>query len=415
MKKILSILLCAVMLLTLTACKKKEEANNTEGTTVPKTETTNSVSTPEPTAPAQPSAPTDATEPTVNDAPVQQLPMVSVALPIESEDYTAQDGATLLSCSNQYMILTMTDQEVAERITIDFLSRIDNADSTKNSLLSAASSAYTGSADWRPYQYIVKYTPKRLDSGVFSLLSCQITYTGGQVDKLYNSVNYNMVTGHALSLNNILCDGDHIESLIRLCVESLNTQKEEYFLYDDFADTVEMCFTSGINDAWYFSPEGLCFFFAPRELAPNSTGVVVAQIPYEKLTGILRDDYFPAERASAPGGVLLEVFTSESILDYTQIAEYLFETGENKLILYTDRSVYDICIDVGTFVAGSRFQEEYTLFAASSLTPGDAIVTDIQISDNACLQIRYRSGDSEIIDYVIRDPDTNQIRLISAA
>lgn len=393
MRKLVCILLCICLAFGISACSRpaqNETPASTAATTLP-ADTTGTAA----------GAPTE-------DIPVAQEPMVSVSMPIQSETFSAEDGTDILTYNYQYMVLPFSDTEVAESITLEFLNRVDETTADKDALLAAAKDAYgKSSANWTPYQYTVEYTPKRIDSGVLSLLGCDARFTGAHMEKIYRSVNYSMVTGRTLSLYNILNDKSDSDKVCALAIEVLSQQASELYLFDDYEATVKHHFSAGINDAWYFSPDGLCFFFSPYDIAPYSSGVVVAEIPYEKLAGILKDAYFPAERATAAGDIFLLPFTTENHDKFTKFSELTLHTGADKFLLYTDKAAYDITIENGTFSDGGVFQKEYAVFALSSLTPGDAITVEANLSGNACLHLQYRSGDRAVHKYITADAEGN--------
>lgn len=392
MKKLLCILLCICLLFGISACTKPAVNNppaSTAATTLPANTT---------------DIPVDAPE---ADAPVEQQPMVSVSMPMQTDLSLADDGTTLLKYNYQYMVLALADPDVADSITLEFLNRVDQTVADRDALLLTATDAYEkSSANWEPYQYTVEYIPQRIDSGVLSLLGCDARFTGAHMEKIYSSVNYSMITGRNLSLYNILNNKSDSDKVCSLAIEALSLQASELNLFEGYEATVKQHFASGINDAWYFSPKGLCFFFSPYDIAPYSSGVVVAEIPYEKLTGILKDEYFPPERATVPGEIQLLPFSAENQEKFTKFSELTLEKDADKFLLYTDKSAYDITIEYGTLSDSNLFHREYTCFALSGLTPGDAITVEANLANDACLHLRYHSGDTVVDKYITADGDS---------
>ncbi len=392
MKKIICVLLCICLLSGISACGRHNENDtpvSTAGTTSPE-------------ASSHVQAGVDL------DVPVAQQPMVSVSLPMQTDLSLAEDGGILLQYHHQYMALTLADPEVADAITLEFLNRIDETAAAKDSLLAAAEQAYAATyKNWNPHQYIVEYIPQRIDNGVLSLLGCDARFSGAHIEKIYTSVNYSMVTGRTLSLYNILNNRSDTNKLCTLVNEVLSARASELYLFEDYETTVKQHFSSGINDAWYFSPEGLCFFFSPYDIAPYSSGVVVAEIPYEKLTGLLKDEYFPPERATTPGEIAILPFSAENQAQFSKFSELTLEADADKFLLYTDKSAYDITIEYGTLSSSDLFHREYTCFALSGLTPGDAVTVEAKLTSNACLHLKYRSGDEIIDKYITADGSGN--------
>lgn len=401
MKKVLALLCCIMLFISFIGCSKQTESTEqtADASAAVPTETTN-----KPTAPAETTAQNLETN-------IITQPIVSVALPMQSETFTDENGNVLLNYSAPYIVLSMSEQEIADRITLEFLNRIDETANKRVEIIDSAKSAVKTEGNWRPYQYTVVYEPKRVDNGVVSLLGCEASYLGAHIDKIYNSVNYNMTTGHNLSLLNIIADDTKINDLCQLVINTLSDKKEQLSLYEDFESTVKDHFDSGINDAWFFSASGLCFFFSPYDIAPYSSGVVVAEIPYANLLGIIKDDYFPEEQANTPGLISAKNHKKDLQNDFTRFTELSINEGGSEFLLYTDDSVNDIQIIVGNKFGNSLTTEQYTVFAQSSLTKGDAILVSADFTLNQSIKIKYRSGEQTIESNIVWDESTGKISI----
>ena len=397
MKKLLCIFSSLLILITLSACGPKTSQLSTV-TTAPDvtTQTTCNSNDIETTAP-------------IEDLPIVPQPMVSVVMPMQNEVYETEDGNILLNYNTQYMILPISEQEIADKITIEFLNRIEETAATKDSILASAKNAYANANNWIPYQYTVTYSPKRIDTGVLSLLGCDVSYLGAHIDKIYHSVNYSMTTGHNLSLPNIITSNSHIETLCNLVIDTLSKSEDQFSLHDDYRETVNQYFNDGINDAWFFSAKGLCFFFSPYDIAPYSAGVVIAEIPYQVLTGILKDEYFPAEQANAPGTIMIKEYTQENLESFSMVSELNLTDNHNKFLFCTDKAIHDIVISVGSVATSGMFIEECSIYALSNLTVNDAIEVFADLSGTNALQISYYSGDKHYNETVILNNDTGLI------
>ena len=105
-----------------------------------------------------------------NDEPTgAALPMVTVSVPVTSEDFIADDGTVIFRVVSQNMHLVMQDPDVADRIIVDFLNRIDHFASMHEEILQQAQGAYQPSDLWTPYLCSITYAPQRIDQGVLSL------------------------------------------------------------------------------------------------------------------------------------------------------------------------------------------------------------------------------------------------------
>ena len=394
MRKILIMILAICLLLSLAGCTTP--ANKTQGST-------SSSTSAEPTA-------EDTTVASDADASVEQMPMVSVAVPVITQTEEAHDGTVIFNYTFQNISLIVPDPEVADKVIVDFLNRIDQTSSNAEAIRSAAQNNYTTGASWNPYLCQITYDPMRVDYGVLSMFGSYASYSGTpHPETSYVSANYDLVTGELLSLDDILTEDASADTLYQSVVDALTLLKEENYLYEGFEETVNDRFSKGLahDDAWYFSQDGLCFYFSPYEIAPYSSGVIIAEVPYDQLTGILNDAYFPAERETAAGSVDVEIFDENDLEKFTQFAEIVLAEGSDKILLHTDKSVYDIRIETGSWSSdGSTFTPEHTVFAAYSLTPGDAIMVESQFKDTLpTLRLCYTTNGKTVWCYISLSDD----------
>lgn len=319
-----------------------------------------------------------------------KLPMVAVSLPATTESASGNDGTTLFRYTYQNISLVHPYPEVADKIIIDFLNRTDKADNTARGILTSAEAAYTGSANWIPYLYHIAYDAKRIDQSILSLSGICVQYSGAShAEQTCINANYNMITGDVLTLRDILTDGK--SNLPQLVIDTLRKIQKEKRLYDGFEDTVNQRFNRDLtnDEEWYFSNDGLCFPFAPYELAPYSSGVIVAEIPYSSLLGILKDAYFPGELDCYNGTLTSEVFDPTNTSRFSRIAEVILQPGGEMLVLHTDETVDHVCIRLA---GNEKADIPYIVFAAQQLTPEDAIVLELPKENPPVITVYYRSG-----------------------
>ena len=48
-----------------------------------------------------------------------------------------------------------------------------------------------------------------------------------------------------------------------------------------------------LTDNFFFNTDGLAFSYDPFEIGTESEGIIVLTIPYEKLVGIVKEEYLP--------------------------------------------------------------------------------------------------------------------------
>ena len=374
MKKIFSLLLIICLLVVAVGCKKDKQAavNN-----IPETEAT------EPTAETQ-------GEPVTLSAAY-----AAVSLPIETKEITADDGTVIFTRSHQAMRLTLSGQVTADLIITDFMSRVDNITATADTIEETAKAAYPYAHNWIPYSTKLRYTPTRIDASVLSLYGTNITFTGGShPDYTCLSANYSLISGDPLTLGSILTHEDKTEALQKLLIAKLDEQAEEKFLQQEYQTVINDRFSGdeSFDEKWYFSENGLCFYFAPYEIAPYSSGVIVAEIPYSELVGIIADEYFPPEVNIANGNATVVPFSVETAQNYAQISEFVMDPEGDRFFIEADSCIQNISIAILVEDPGGVSTE--TLYKAFYLNPGDAIMVQTKNADD--LVINYKQGDDMI-------------------
>lgn len=346
---------------------------------------------------------TQATSPT-NTQP-QQLPMISVSLPVVTQDYTSDDGTVIYKHTSQNINLIVPDPEVADKVILDFLNRTD-LQATVDSVYASAK-ADCEQANFNPYWTQITYSPMRLDSGVLSLYGSYVQYNGGAHPiESAKAVNYDLVTGQTLSLTDILTENVNADTICKLVLESLSNYKKETgsTLYTGYETTVTELFNKQMTEItnWCLATNGLCFAFSPYEIGPYASGTIIAKIPYENLTGILQDRYFPTERDSAFSTINAEIFNTKKLEEYSQFAEVVISKEEQAFLLSTDGMLYDIVIGSGSWNdEKTNFKIENYVFRSFSLTPGDGIMVQAD-PEQLCIIYTSASG-SKIVFPMIND------------
>ena len=389
MRKRICIILILSLLLSLWGCKSK--ANKP---TDPATKPTESRPT-EPTSPTSPAGPSNPTEPsgpigpTKPSEPSQSAPLVTVSVPIITENTTAQNGTILFQYTHQTMSLVLPDPTVADKIIVNFLNRVDSTRSLAESTAQMAKSVYSGNGSWKPYMCHVAYSPTRIDSTVLSLFGDCVVYNGAfHPDRSCVSANYDLRTGDVLTLANILSKDAKLEDLCNLVLERLVVMSEDDYYYPGYAQTVRQRFTADPNadESWYLTQTGLCFYFAPYEIAPYASGIISVEIPYSKLTNLLSITYLPTEREQQKGELTLSAFNKVNLGQFNQISEILADLNGSMHILHTDATVHDVRI-MQTDSAST-----FTVFAAYQLTSSGAVMLQASSDTLKNMQIVYASN-----------------------
>lgn len=360
MKKFL--FLFTVLALALTGCFNPPEVTEPTETTEA-TQATSEAATSEATQ-----------EPTI---PLSDYsaPMVSFASPVVTESY---DG-NVLEYTYQVMELLLEDPQVSEWVTLELVNHTDFSATAGPQFLAEAKE--TG----QQFSLSLLHTPVRLDRGILSLISTQVVSgTGAKATGVMTSSTYNLISGRRLTLKEVLIPGYDALAFSNAVIAALESLAKEGSLYSDYDYVITDLFSSNAPvDNWYLSQTGLCVYFAPYEIAPYNLGNVIAEIPYESLVGLLREEYFPDEDLGLVGNLYfsgdLSILQSQS-----QFRDLILDAEGKEYVLVVDGAVEDLRIESATRSA--------TVFASATLCQGDAIV--IRASDEilADLSVSYRSG-----------------------
>lgn len=330
------------------------------------------------------------TESETVELPVFSVPMITVSVPLVTDEVTDEDGTVIFRSTKQNMQLVMPDPEVADRIILDFLNRVDAIAADSADILAQAQSAYSGQSNWTPYLSSITYEPMRVDQCVISLYGSNVRYSGA-AHAATNScaANYNVITGDVLTLGSIIVDSGSIDELCSLVTAQLQTVAEEKYLRQGFEETVKQRFSTdeSFDENWYFSSDGLCFYFDPYAIAPYASGVITAEIPYSDLIGVIDDSFFPPEQEGAIGTIYVENAENVDVTTFTRISEIVLKPEASMYVLYTDGAVQNVRILLNDAQLGGGC----TIFGAQSLSKSDAIIIQAEVNLFSLLEIEYES------------------------
>lgn len=393
MKKFIALILTVSILFCVAGCKLpvNDEAYPTE-TTAPGTEPDSIAELPT----------------------VAQLPMTAISLPVITQSEYAETDVEIFRYSYQDISLVVPDPEVADKIIVDYLNHSDIQEEA-DKILTAAKNDYAEKADnWTPYLAQALYKPTRVDQSVLSINGEHTFYTGGaHPETAYSSLNYDMLTGDALTLADILSSDVSAETICQMVVSILHEQKETAY-FPDFEETVKSRFEKSLTDDfdWYFGFRGIVFYFEPYSIAPYASGMIQAEIPYTQLSGILKDDYFPRETDVALGTVM-GTKHDQNLDQYTQTSEIVLDKDGDQILLYTNQMVQNLDISTVVWSSGTTaISHQYYVFATDNLTPGDAILVQADLSeDPPTLLLTYESNGKITRALISLDSANNTVTL----
>lgn len=227
----------------------------------------------------------------------------------------------------------------------------------------------TGEEGFYPYSNHVTMGIARHDGGVASLLTLSSAYSGGaHPNSVQTAYNLDLAGMRVLRLEDVIRQ-EAAPELTQLVLEEVERRFAaigDNTLFDDYAQTVSNALSYGaMTSYWYFTEEGLAVFFNQYELAPFASGIVKAEIPYDRLDGILLDAYFPP----AHTGTVQDAWVSETPDDDDWI--YYVDLSEGKTAYVSVDSKVDHVQFSEVFWAGRTVVGESMLFSANRIT-GDA-------------------------------------------
>lgn len=346
-----------------------------------------------------PSNQTSATVPTIQ----ANGSLVSISLPILTEQDFADNGALIFTYTFQDVVLSLPDHEVAKGITLDLLQRMDSNAAKLSQLREDAYRVYAGQEGWRSYFYTSLYSATRIDEIVLSVFGIEESYGNNEAEVSGTGFTYDLSTGSLLTLADILRDDTGVYTPLKeALLEVLENNAEEFQLYDDYKDIVSKDFAEYITDTgcWYLSDDGLCFLFSPYYIAPHAAGVITATVPYEKLDGILQDIYLPVSQPAGEESISIDKLENIDPENFQFFCDLRNSADGTALVLHTDGVLRNVSIERGTIIAGSVFSSDATVFLANRLSPGDALFLEDGFDSGLQLRLHY-SVDAQNFSYII--------------
>lgn len=350
---------------------------------------------PSETQPPQTQPVTTPTENTEATFPQQHYPypMAAVSLPIITSSRQAEDGTDIFTYSRQTLTLAVQDPMASSNITVDFLNETDFSASGAEAVDLAAQSAYSGQEDWTAYFYSTLFAPTRLDQSVLSLYGTKAYFDGApHSGTIAVSLTYDLVHGTRIRLNQLLVPNFDSAALCDLIIRNFPAEKAEFF-YPDYADVILDMFSGNIPmEDWYLTDQGLCFFFNPGEIAPYSEQIPESTIPYDSLTGLLRESFFPAEQVTFCGAPTLTKLPEGQISNFDEFAEIIVDADGETCCLSAVGVIRNVRIQTGTWSEAGKFTAQATVFAAEAITEKTAVIIQYPTDWLSSLCITYESG-----------------------
>lgn len=145
-----------------------------------------------------------------------------------------------------------------------------------------------------PYSFETGFQVEFNSKSFLSLTLNHYQFTGGAHGNYFAvGYNINMEDGTILTLNDILTDGS-LDLLTYECEENILDTYEANSLMEAGLFENEIKLTS--DQDFYVIPGAIVLQFDPYEIGPYAMGEINAEIPFEKISDILKDDLpFPTK------------------------------------------------------------------------------------------------------------------------
>ncbi len=376
MKRTLAMLLCFALTASLAACVQVEAPPQTTLPSAAGTEPAETSAPGETTAPAQTEPAETVPDETPGVLPDYNIPLTAIALPRFDEGQFSYPNVTFLH----------TDAQVARLVLLDLRNRMEK---------------------FRLAQPVrVSCDPMRVDQSILSLVLTGET----EAEHSLRFVTYDLVTGEPLELPRLLSTDASMDMLLALLQDSLGGMQGVYSWYADIL--FELFGGNSLPESWYFSSQGLCFYFMPYEVAPYS---VTAVLPYEKLAGLIRDRYYPPELPQTAGQMQVIRFEDAQLSSFSAFAEVVLDDCESAYLLYPSDAVTELRISTVAYSEASAAPvAQDVIFATDILTPGQAVRIQYTFAGlMSTLEIRYISDGLEQISYLRLSDEDGSILLSS--
>lgn len=398
MKRTLAILLCAALLLSICGCGIGSlSSGNAVIPTAPPTEPSGTVPA-ETTLPMQTVPPTEPvpTEPLI---PAYQLPLTSISISPVQETDTTESWDTVFTYTYPDITFLHQDAEVARTVLLDLRNRVEAYRKEAQSLKDHAGIITEATGQAPGHSMSVTCEPMRVDQSVLSLLlTCTVESDVNAATSADQFVTYDLVNGRPLMLSHLLSQDATVDQLQTLLLDILSQTEGLYSWYDEILE--EQFAGNSLPENWYMSAEGLCFRFAAYELAPYALNVTV---PYSRLSGLIRDRYYPPEAPTPEGAVEVIPFEDADLSRFSSFAEVVLSPVDMAFLFYTDGTVSQLRIRQAACDAyPDTFTQGDVIFATDTLCAGQAVrVQTYSESLFYVLHISYVSGGEYVSVYVL--------------
>lgn len=420
MKRLCCLLLCAVLVFSMSACGLKN-LKNVE--LPPPPQVTGVIVTPKPSyVPASTPEPEPSPEPTAEPGPeiqVQEEPLGLDGQVIvnfkhtEYEQFDPEEGKQrilLFSYDSPHVLIegrpeatAVLNGQLAFMDESFYVGGKEGDGYGFHGMLEMAEDNYAyvrqAGGNGSPLEFSSTRTARteRIDRSVVSFVFSYSDYTGGS-GRNYGDVGcvFNAETGELLRLEDLSSDYEALKKrLVHELVASTARDKSLYehvyvsYMNNDYYSTLGKLLRPG---AWYFDEDGLVFVSSLYELGPYSAGLAVFHIPYAKFSDVIDARWLPNAR-KADGSIRATAMDAEQEGSVAYLDRVEADKRGQELCLVVDGTVYDVKL-TRVFYEDTFYDKQELWFCSEMQDSAVQVVTKIPegIPD---LMLRYTDAKGE--------------------
>lgn len=382
-----------ILAIFLTACgappMEPERADNAGTTQAPTAE-----------SPAETVAPTTG-EPEADEERAAEAPEYFLFTK-RTNNITTDDGLTLLLESQAVPTFTSADPERSAWVN-ELLDGIERDYATNSENLRTYAEDFVelnGTEYFYSHSNYQQLAVCRHDSAVVSLICLSSLYAGGShPNSVQTTYNLDIANRRLLSLEDILLESGagELTNLVQAGVdEKFSAIDSGFGLFEDHTETIENTMNWGaMTPYWYLTDTGLVIFYNQYELGPYAAGIIKVEVPYADLTGILREEYFPAQPDGTPGDLYLTTAGEGRTISIT------IDPAGQTLSIGVEGQIHQVRLSEVVWLEDTPISQE-VLFSAMTLSEGDVLqLTGGYTDDTRSFAIEFINGQGQQKTYYI--------------
>ena len=243
----------------------------------------------------------------------------------------------------------------------------------------------------------------RHDGRVVSLITLSHVYSGGaHPNAVQTAENLDLLHNRVLRLEDVIEESgtERLESMVQESVQERFDALGVEALYEDYPNTISVSMQYGeMTPYWYFSHEGLVIFYNQYELGPYAAGIIKVELPYQRLSGILKGEFFPDMSQDNAGDLVVR----DNAEGFRRIDLVLDPDGA-ELVIGAEEPVHGVQISEIFWLDDTPVTQQM-LISISELTDQDVLVITGGIDDpGRSFAVEFSDGTGNRITYYMH-PD----------